>query len=1200
MEKEIVVRTLEGESTLVRISPDRRVGDLMLLLKESFPPAMTSARFYLFFKGDKLNSDSRIDNHQIEGGEFMVLVPFTKRSPQLPSQHNSIAQDSCPSKFKGNSVSSIADSIWLDIMGDISSLSDISPNDSSNNVVGTSQRRGEESPEFEKPVKRRKLSDNFYSIHDILCSDFKDILDQRKSIEFCHLVESINCLSDPTTEMCFLQEYFDKGLPGDDQCACPLWLRRVLKTFTLINVLYAFFHLQRKCLTMGFLEGALKQPNIFGLDDLCFSYVEKLSLLCPTVVVVLNKEENAITSQGSAIIIQDFSTESSNQPKITKEPRAARRLSISNVINAFEKRMIAFRTDLRKLLKSFMENRHSKTIMPSMPSLEDIITLKGSEPAQRCINVRKSNYGNSTSRCRGTVHLKPTEMVDHLRKGLGIFGQIVYIEEINERLAVYADVPSSLADVSKAALTRVGITKLYSHQAEALRSSLSGKNVVVATSTSSGKSLCYNIPVIEALSKDLEACALYIFPTKALAQDQMRALLEMTSGLDVGFNVSIYDGDTAQMDRTWIRDNARVLITNPDMLHTSILPYHAKFQRILSNLRIIVIDEAHTYKGAFGCHTALILRRLRRIGLHVYGSNPSFIFCTATSANPREHAMELAGLQSVGLIQSDGSPSGVKYFMMWNPPLQSEVKAVKSTGKSLNWESAHRRTSPIVETSYLFAEMVQHGLRCIAFCKTRKLSELVLCYTREILQETASNLRDSICVYRGGYTPQDRRRIETDLFEGKLKGVAATNALELGIDLGYIDATLHLGFPGSVASLWQQAGRSGRRSKPSLAVYVAFEGPLDQYFMKFPDKLLTRSVEYCQVDSHNEKVLEQHIACAALELPVSSQYDEKYFGPSLERTIISLKNKGHLITDTKVSATKIWSYVGPEDRPSAAVSIRAIEANRYKVIVKSTNEVLEEIEESKAFFQIYEGAVYMHQGGTYLIKSLELSEKIAFCQKADLKYFTKTRDYTDIHVVGGDLAYPPAMTTEFASRRTNAHVNACMVTTNWFGFYKIWRVSNQIFDKVDLSLPSYSYNSQAAWIQVPRSIKVAVQKNNLVFRAGLHAACHALLNVVPLYMMCNTSDLGTECANPHETRDIPERLLLYDQHSGGIGLSLQIQRLFRELLIAASELVSTCSCSHSAGCPNCVQVLTCSEYNEVLDKKAAIIILDGVIEAENT
>ncbi|KAI0525197.1 hypothetical protein KFK09_004589 [Dendrobium nobile] len=755
MEREIEVRTLEGESTVVRISPDRRVGDLKLLLRDSFPSAMTSPNFYLFLKGSRLNLNSRIGSHQIEGGQFMVLVPFTKKNQPVPLQQDPIEQDSQPLMNSGGNSQSAADSIWLDILGDISSMSNISTDDFSNNVDSTSQTWGEEDVSVaEKPKKRRKLSDSFCTIHDLLCSDFEDIFDQNKSNKICQLVESVNCLSDPNTGMCLLQKYSDKGIPEDDQCACPLWLRRVLKTFTLMNVLYAFFHLQRKCMTLGFLKGAFNQPNMFGLDDLYISYVDKLSLLCPKVVVVLDNEENVVTSQGSSIIIHDFSTESSNQSKLAKEPRPARRLSTSTVIKAAEKRMMAFRMDLWRLLQCFMENRHFITSMPGMPSLEDIITLKGSEPVQGCINVKKAKSGTSTSRCCGTDHLNPTEMVDHLRKGMGIFGQIIHIEEINEKLAVHVDVPNNLANISKAALRRIGITRLYSHQAEAIKSSLSGNNVVVATSTSSGKSLCYNIPVIEALSKDMEACAIYIFPTKALAQDQMRALMEMTSGLDIYLNVGIYDGDTSQMHRTWIRDNARVLITNPDMLHLSILPYHAKFQRILSNLRIIVIDEAHTYKGAFGCHTALILRRLRRICLHVHGSNPLFIFCTATSANPREHAMELAGLRSVELIQNDGSPSGAKYFMLWNPPLQLEVKTGKSTGKVWHSESALRRTSPILETARLFAEMVQHGLRCIAFCKTRKLSELVLCYTREILQETASSLVNSVRVYRGGYTPQ--------------------------------------------------------------------------------------------------------------------------------------------------------------------------------------------------------------------------------------------------------------------------------------------------------------------------------------------------------------------------------------------------------------------------------------------------------------
>lgn len=503
-----------------------------------------------------------------------------------------------------------------------------------------------------------------------------------------------------------------------------------------------------------------------------------------------------------------------------------------------------------------------------------------------------------------------------------------------------------------------------------------------------------------------------------------------------------------------------------------------------------------------------------------------------------------------------------------------------------------------MDLARLFAEMVQHGLRCIAFCKTRKLCELVLCYTREILKERAPHLVQSVCAYRAGYTAEDRRRIESDFFGGNLCGVAATNALELGIDVGHIDATLHLGFPGSIASLWQQAGRAGRREKTSLSVYVAFEGPLDQYFMKHPEKLFGSPIECCHIDAQNQQVLEQHLLCAAYEHPICVAYDQKFFGPSLNTALMPMKNRGDLIPDPSCGSSKsIWNYIGQEKMPSRSVSIRAIEAERYKVVDQRRNEVLEEIEESKAFFQVYEGAVYMHQGRTYLVKSLNLSTMLAFCEEADLKYYTKTRDYTDIHVIGGNLAYPKRP-PNIPPSKTTAQANDCRVTTTWFGFYQIQKGSNQIIDTVDLSLPKYSYNSQAVWIPVPQSIKEEVKRKNFDFRAGLHAASHALLNVVPLRIICNMSDLAPECANPHDTRYFPERILLYDQHPGGTGMSLQIQPVFIELLNAAFELLTSCRCLGETGCPNCVQSLACHEYNEVLHKDAASLIIKGVLDAE--
>nr|XP_051195016.1 uncharacterized protein LOC127308275 isoform X1 [Lolium perenne] len=807
---------------------------------------------------------------------------------------------------------------------------------------------------------------------------------------------------------------------------------------------------------------------------------------------------------------------------------------------------------------------------------------------------KKSGFVKSAvSPCHGKHPLGPAEMVEHLKKGLGKGGQIVHVEEIPCRGASYAEVPRHLSEAMREALESIGITRLYSHQSEAIQSFISGKHVVVATSTSSGKSLCYNIPVLESLSQDLTACALYIFPTKALAQDQLRTLVEMKKAFRADINVNIYNGDTPREDRLWIRDNARLLITNPDMLHLSVLPRHGQFRRILSNLRYIVIDEAHSYQGAFGCHTAFILRRLKRICSHIYlpyGSHPTFMFCTATSANPREHVMELAKLDNVELIQKDGSPCGSKYFLLWNPPLQM-TKEGSPKGSSVT-----RRSSPIVEVSYIFSEMVQHGLRCIAFCKTRKLCELVLSYTREILEVTAKELVDSICVYRSGYIAEDRRKIEADLFDGKLRGVAATNALELGIDVGHIDATLHLGFPGSVASLWQQAERAGRRAKQSLAIYVAFEGPLDQNFMNSPHELFGRPIEHCQVDSHNPKIFEQHLACAAYEHPICLQYDEQHFGSSLDSIMTTLKMKGYLINNPSGPfSSTMWKYIGPEKRPSQTVSIRAIQHGKYSVIDKLNNRLLEEIEESKAFFQVYEGAIYMHQGVNYLVVELDLSSKTAFCWKADVNYYTKTQDYTEINVLGGDFACLPTVTCKTNCLNTTAQANDCQGTTQWSGFHRIRRSDNEILDSVGLCLPPYSYNSEAVWIQIPQWAKIAVEERKLELRRGSHAASHALLNILPLHMMCSASDLGTEC---HETRGNPERILLYDKHPGGIGIASKVKMRFGELLLAGLELVSTCSCTSGDGCLRCIHSYTCSIYNRVLDKEAAILILKGVIEYE--
>ncbi|XP_023761523.1 uncharacterized protein LOC111909963 isoform X1 [Lactuca sativa] len=1199
-ETQIEVRSLTGETITVSISSSRTIQELKLLLKQIFPPATTSSNFHLFLKGTKLSLQSQISSTLISHGEFIVLLPFTKKDKQKIVEP--CENETNPQNFHQCSTSKFAESAWSDMMQDLSSLWDT---ETDGNESHTQFESGNTKSNTRNEAEKSLIDEAINKLLNTLQSCDSDELDEKSCEGFMQVLESVNCLSDPKTRNCMLMNENTQinefhGASGSGySCICPSWLKVLLKAFYFLNIYSSFLQVQQRKVTLFSLEHGFDQLSKlgFGFES---SYLENLAVLCPQVIQFIDNDAEGKRSNNAIVVIKSKSD-------LKYQIKGKRKMSTPTVVNALKKRENSFRADLWAIVKSFMEKKGKEKIKSL--SLNDLLlhATEGNHKATKndVKRTKRSMSEPSDSfspevQCNETNPLLPTEMVEHLKTGLGSQGQIAHIEEINARIANFVKIPDYLSEGTKSALKCSGVSKLYSHQAESIEASISGKNVVISTMTSSGKSLCYNLPVLEVLSQDPSACALYLFPTKALAQDQLRALLSFTEGFYVGLNIGIYDGDTSHEDRLWLRDNARLLITNPDMLHMSILPFHNQFQRFLSNLRYVVIDEAHSYKGAFGCHAALIIRRLLRLCAHVYGSDPSFIFCTATSANPREHTMELSSLPTMELIHKDGSPSGPKLFVLWNPPLR--MKTVnKRSRSSIDTDKFDTtvflgRSSPILEVSYLFAEIIQHGLRCIAFCKTRKLSELVLSYTRETLQKTAPNLVNSVFAYRAGYTAHDRRRLESDLFSGKIRGVAATNALELGIDVGHIDVTLHLGFPGTIASLWQQAGRSGRREQPSLAIYVAFEGPLDQYFMKFPHKLFKGPIECCHVDAKNPQVLQQHLVCASLEHPISVAHDEKYFGPDLKFTLLALKSKGYV---TFNPSAEIWNYIGPEKIPSRGVSIRAIESEKYKVIDMKNDQVLEEIEESKAFFQVYEGAVYMQQGKTYLVKNLNLSTKIASCQEADLKYYTKIRDYTDIEVVGGHIAYPTKI-PNIHNSKTSSQSNPCKVTTNWFGFRRIWKGSNRVFDTVDLSLPSYTYESMAVWIRVPQSIKTAVEMENYSFRGGLHAAGHALVHIVPLYIICNSSDLASECVNPHDTRYIPERILLYDSCPGGTGISSQVQPIFTKLLSAALELITSCCCSGDAGCPNCVQNLSCHEYNEVLHKDAAMMIIKGVLELEKS
>ncbi|KAM7279820.1 hypothetical protein ACFE04_006954 [Oxalis oulophora] len=1197
-EREVEVRTLSGEVTTVKISANKTVNEVKQLLKLNFTPASSSPNFHLFFKGVKLGLQSRISLHTIHPGDFLVLIPYTKKERSHSQTQNS-------QSFKNQTtLSSFSDSTYNDMMRDLSSFCEESSNtdkvsESRTNFAPNGFCFGDKNNAMASSETKRKrdVDDNEGQCYDFLCdvirSTNKNVIDEKNCDKFVGILESVNCLSDPQSGRCLWLRGINmvRGVMDDEgPCSCPVWLKRITKAFVFLSIFSAFARLRNGKVFVTELKETMNKLERFGVK-VSIEDIEHLSVLCPKVVSFVDSYVES-SSFGNAIFIIKSSKEDDEQKVGDNRVSGQEGKLLLKVYGEIKKWESSLKTNVWQAVKSLVA-RNGKMLL----SLEDLLMYMKDGGSKACGNeVKRARKKDSfasrphshSARCHETKQLLPVEMVEHLKIGIGSYGQVVHVENISTRRPIHVEVPNEYSDNTKYALKRMGITKLYSHQEESIRASLAGKNVVVATMTSSGKSLCYNVPVLEALSQNLLSCALYLFPTKALAQDQLRALKIMTSAYDASIEIGIYDGDTLQKDRMWLRENARLLITNPDMLHLSILPYHGQFSRILSNLRFVVIDEAHAYKGAFGCHTSLILRRLRRLCSHVYGSDPAFVFSTATSANPAEHCMELANLSTLELITNDGSPSSQKLFVLWNPSVATRT-VLSDEGES-NKDNARKSASTISEISCLFAEMVQHGLRCIAFCGSRKLCELVLCYTREILEETAPHMVNSICAYRAGYTAEDRRKIEKDFFNGELCGIAATSALELGIDVGHIDVTLHLGFPGSIASLWQQAGRSGRREKPSLAIYVAFEAPLDQYFMKYPEKLFRSPIECNHIHAENPLVLEQHLVCAALEHPLSLIYDERYFGSGLDRAVTCLKNKGYLSCDpSRDSSARMWSYIGREKKPSQNISIRAIESEKYKVIDTRRNEVIEEIEESKAFFQVYDGAVYMNQGKTYLVTELNISSKFAFCREANVDYYTRIRDYTDIHVNGGNLAYAAKISKNKHSR-TTAQSNSCKVTTTWFGFRMIKKRSNRVFDTIDLSLPNYSYESQAVWIDVSQTIKTAVEKI-CSFRSGLHAACHALLHVVPLYVRCNYSDLAPECPNPHETRYYPARILLYDKHPGGAGVSIQIQPYFTELLTAAMELLMSCKCSAENGCPNCVQNLACGEYNELLHKDAALRII---------
>ncbi len=753
--------------------------------------------------------------------------------------------------------------------------------------------------------------------------------------------------------------------------------------------------------------------------------------------------------------------------------------------------------------------------------------------------------------------------IDHLVALPDYNAQIAHIEHIPPQSASFGELDNPLSANLEEILKARELLPLYTHQSEAINNARQGNNVIVSTSSASGKSLCYNIPVVEKTINAAGSCALYLFPTKALAQDQLRSFTEMFCPHLIRYErVATFDGDTPSAERSAIRKQARILLTNPDMLHFGILPNHRSWSRLLRHLEYVVIDEAHSYRGVFGSHVALVLRRLRRLCM-LYNTNPIFICCSATINNPEKHAEKLVG-SPFKLVDNDGSPKGGKDFVFWNPPTMDYAKSIRRSANS--------------EAAMLFSELIRNDIRTLAFSRTRRLTELIASYSKRRLAELSPSHLNRVKAYRAGYLPQQRRLIEHELFSGRLTGVVATNALELGINIGDLEATIITGYPGTIASTWQQAGRSGRRSDKSLSILIAFDNPLDQYFMHHPEFFFGKGFENAIINQQNTYILQAHILCAAWESPLS-RVDGDFFGTGMISEAEALQKQG-----TLRQKRDQW-YMSPFiSYPAQDINIRAASGDNVTLIDSATNLPLETVEMSNALSQLHPGAIYLHQGESFLVTSLDLSSHSAYAEPTQVSYYTVAKDITDLHII---------KTTEKKKYgRVNISLGQVEVTTTIVGFKKKAQFTEEVIGEEPLDLPPQQFPTIALWFDLPPKIISSLAKAELDLYSGLHAAEHASIAVLPLFAMCDRNDIGG-VSTPFHHDTGKAQIFIYDGYPGGIGISEKGYELIERLWRTTLDIIAECPCQE--GCPGCIQSPKCGNNNEPLDKKAAMTILEGIL-----
>lgn len=731
--------------------------------------------------------------------------------------------------------------------------------------------------------------------------------------------------------------------------------------------------------------------------------------------------------------------------------------------------------------------------------------------------------------------------IKNLTKARTYKDQIKFLYELPIKTAQFAQAPEFSPAIKKY-LDKSGIKNLYSHQVQAIIAARGGKNVIMATPTASGKTLAFNIPVIEAIEKEPGACALYIYPAKALSNDQLKNLDNLKELSAIDFTAGIYDGDTESEKKKFLRENANIIITNPYELH-QVIPYHVKWKRFYKNLKYIVIDEAHRYKGVFGSNIGLLVRRLQRI-LKTYGADPQIIAATASTANPGEFMQRLTG-KEFEVVAESGSPAGKKNLLFWDPSM--------NPGRSVH-----------VQTKDLLLHFASNDFLALAFVASRRLSELIRMWANNEAPDV------EVLSYRAGYTPSVRREIEEKLRTGKIKGVVSTDALELGIDIGSLDVIIISGYPGSISSFWQQAGRAGRKFQESAIIFLPFEDALQKYILKHPQILLGMNFESAVISLENPNILSGHILCALSETP--SPTEEVFEGAHTAELVRAMVDKG-VVTKTP----RGYVYTSNK-RPQDVVSLNNIGNARIKI--KVDGRILEEIELTRAYREAHSGAVYLHNGEMYVIKELNLAEGTAIATKEDVDYYTDTLKTEDVKIL------EVKETKKFDKFKLN--FGMVSVTETYKGYRR--KKGNETLAFEELHLPPLVFTTESVWVELNDSVVRKVKDENFDFDGAIHAAEHALIALSPLFAMCHEDDLGGMSYPDYEGSSI---IFIYDGFEGGIGISRKLFEVFPVLNDRTIEMVSSCECE--TGCPSCVYSSKCGNNNNPIDKAGCVVLLKELV-----